>query len=73
MEWFTGDVGSAITLAKSKNAIFCVYITGLNHFITFITTSGFTQSGGLDGSKPSGMHTQCISIMLNKMFSVGAK
>jgi len=28
MEWFTGDVGSAITLAKSKNAIFCVYITG---------------------------------------------
>ena len=39
MEWFTGDVGSAITLAKSKNAIFCVYITGLNHFITWTKLS----------------------------------
>jgi len=28
MEWFEGDVGSAITSAKNKGAIFCVFITG---------------------------------------------
>jgi len=28
MEWFSGDVGSAISSAKAKKAIFCVYITG---------------------------------------------
>eukprot|EP00088_Acartia_fossae_P037646 TRINITY_DN3884_c0_g1_i3.p1 TRINITY_DN3884_c0_g1~~TRINITY_DN3884_c0_g1_i3.p1 ORF type:complete len:503 (+),score=139.90 TRINITY_DN3884_c0_g1_i3:34-1509(+) len=28
MEWFSGDVGAAISTAKSKKAIFCVFITG---------------------------------------------
>ena len=28
MEWFSGDVGAAISTAKSKKAIFCVFVTG---------------------------------------------
>ena len=36
MEWFEGDVGAAISSAKSKQSIFCVFIIGIHPVILSI-------------------------------------
>jgi len=43
MEWFTGDVGSAIGAAKQRKSIFCVYVVGEDEMSTKLVSMTETE------------------------------